>query len=258
MREQFAPTRRAGRRRRCSTRSRSCPAACSAGAPGSYAVDAGRPARPASAPLARGRAGRRAARSARRASAIAPALRRTLAGLTGEIEAVARRRRRRSTAARRTGRAAAPGARPARRRTGVERARRVRRGCTHRVGGARLRGRRGRLLAGAPGALRRRFAGAVLAELRAAAGRARARPVRRRRAVHRARSADAVGPTGRVVGVESIAQAVADARGQPGRPAVGRGPARPGRRRDHRSLQLRRRPGSGRARPAAGRRRRAT
>ena len=65
--------------------------------------------------------------------------------------------------------------------------------------------------------------------------------------------ADAVGQTGRVVGVESNKQAVADARGQPGRPAVGDdAPAADRRRRGgrHRRAARSRRPG-----PASGRRR---
>ena len=63
-----------------------------------------------------------------------------------------------------------------------------------------------------------------------APGRAGARPVRRRRPVHRA-LADAVGPTGQVLAVESDPGATAHARREPRRPPQRRGPAGARRRR---------------------------
>ena len=228
-----------------STRSRSCPAACSAGAPGCCSPsDRGGAGRAAPAPLARARAGgalpARRARGRRRAPASRP-------GATG-IEAVARRRRRDAVlGAPARARAARPAA--AARRTGstvVAGPEQVR----HHLGDREFAVRRGRLLAGAPGRARRRSPPRCWTGSRRGRGE-RARPLRRRRAADRRRWPRRSGRPARCSGSSPTRPAVADAAAQPGRPAVGARSSAAGSS-PARSPAARCRPG--RARPAARRR----
>ena len=167
-----------------------------------YAVDRGRRGRAAPAPLARGRARRSTARSACRGVGDARGARR------GPGRGLHRRRgRRAATTARSPCSRAGPGrGRQARGPPPAGPAARSSTGPPRRApprGRTRLRGRRGRLLAGAPARAPTTFAGALLdAAATARRGDACSTSTPAPGALTAA-LAEAVGPTGRVVGVES-------------------------------------------------------